>query len=312
MIENTGESILFTASNGTDTIALPLVLRAIPETLFFDATSVYGYGGPVFNKPVIELDSKFVRYFKKEFVKYLESNKVISVFCRLHPLCYQGDIFSDFGTLVNLNKTVSINLTITPEEQWKIYRKSSKPEINKLRRIGYEVVVDNSTAAIDAFINIYFETMDKLDAKENYYFSREYLHSFIKNTAFDVKLLVAKFEGQIVAGAIFTVVKDIMQYHLAGTKSEFARDSPMKLIIDEARLLGNTLKIKYLHLGGGTTTSEDDSLFRFKSSFSKDFHQFTVWKFISNKEQYDKLVEDSALMDSPSNFFPLYRLESQC
>lgn len=42
-----------------------------------------------------------------------------------------------------------------------------------------------------------------------------------------------------------------MQYHLAGTTEGYIRQAPMKLILDEARLLGNELGLEYLYLGGG-------------------------------------------------------------
>jgi hypothetical protein len=77
----------------------------------------------------------------------------------------------------------------------------------------------------------------------------------------------------------------------------------MKLILDEARLLGNQTTAKSLHLGGGVGGSDEDSLFRFKSGFSKDFKEFSVWKFIVNEEIYEDLSKDKVCTD----FFPLYR-----
>jgi len=96
-----------------------------------------------------------------------------------------------------------------------------------------------------------------------------------------------------------------MQYHLAGTKEEYSKDTPMKLIIDEARLYGNQNRLKFLHLGGGLNGSDDDSLFRFKSGFSKKKSQFRTWEYIVNETIYKELVSKNGV--SNSTFFPLYR-----
>ncbi|WP_347375003.1 GNAT family N-acetyltransferase [Aequorivita sp. Q41] len=309
-LEKDGTPIMLLVSSGEDFISLPLIIRNIQDSEYLDATSVYGYCGPIANKPIEAIDFDFLTFFKNEVLNYFKQENIISVFSRLHPLIAQKNIFIDFGDLVELNKTVSIDLTIPVDEQRRIYRKSLKSELNQLRRFGYTVEEPKDKFEIDAFIEIYNSTMDKLEASEGYYFSNEYFHSFLKNKDFESKLLLAKFEGVIVAGAIFTIVGGIMQYHLAGTKQEFIQKAPMKLILDEARLLGTSLGLKYLHLGGGVGGEDTDSLFRFKTAFSKNFHQFSVWKMVVDKEKYQELVIKKALNDSDSGFFPLYRLST--
>ena len=84
--------------------------------------------------------------------------------------------------------------------------------------------------------------------------------------------------------------------------------SPMKLIIDEARLFGMSIKLKYLHLGGGVG-GVNDSLFYFKSGFSKNYHQFKVWREIINEDVYIHLTKDRFKESSKSSYFPLYRIE---
>ena len=110
---------------------------------------------------------------------------------------------------------------------------------------------------------------------------------------------------KITAGAIFTITKKIMQYHLAGTTEQYIRETPMKLILDEARLLGNRLGMESLHLGGGVGGSDEDSLFKFKSGFSDKQCEFKVWQYITDITKYNELSKDIA--DKNSNFFPLYR-----
>lgn len=307
-IDNNYRSILFTAYDEEDFIALPLVIRPIEGTDLYDATSVYGYCGPISSRADLLFSDDLVKYFKSNFQKFCLDNRIVSVFSRLHPLLEQEHFFLDFGEIVPLNKTVAIDLRLKPEEQRRQYRKSNKSEINQLRRKGFTVEEATTQEEIDRFIEIYYETMDRVHATPYYYFSKSYFHDFLSNAAFENRLLVAKLDDAIIAGAIFTVTDKIMQYHLAGTTEEYIRLTPMKLILDEARLLGNSLGPEFLHLGGGVGGSDDDSLFRFKSGFSNHFCQFSVWKYIVDHKTYDSLVTKNGLADrADQSFFPLYR-----
>lgn len=81
----------------------------------------------------------------------------------------------------------------------------------------------------------------------------------------------------------------------------------MKLLIDEATIVGREHNMEYLHLGGGVGGNED-SLFEFKSGFSDTILNFKTWRFVSDQEEYNKLVQ--ARWDNQpikSDFFPLYR-----
>ncbi|WP_299177226.1 GNAT family N-acetyltransferase [uncultured Chryseobacterium sp.] len=290
-------------SKDQDFIALPVVIRPIDGSPYYDITSVYGYAGPIFHFSSEEAKNDLISYFKTSFIDYCKEQKIISVFARLHPLIDQKNILQGLGDIVNLNKTVSIDLTLHPEEQRREYRKSLKSELNQLRR--KEIFVESTThpAYINDFIAIYYETMDRVNASANYYFSKEYFYEFLNNDDFDAELLIAKKDNKVIAGAIFTFTDKIMQYHLAGTTEEFIKETPMKLILDHARLLGNESSAKDLHLGGGVGGSDDDSLFKFKSGFSKNFKQFSVWKYIVNTDVYHELSKEK----TKSEFFPLYR-----
>ena len=304
--EDTHTSQLFIASDDTQIIALPLIIRTIEGSEFKDATSVYGYAGPVASVDFDQLNPAFISFFKDQLKNYFTSEGIISVFSRLHPLIETNNFFNDLGEEVLLNKTVSIDITLEIDEQRRKYRKSNKYEINQLKKKGFEVVEASSDQDINAFITIYTENMERVNATENYFFSKEYFYSFLKNEEFKNVLLLAKKDDVIVAGAIFTICNDIMQYHLAGTSEAFLKETPMKLILDEARLVANKLDLKYLHLGGGIGGTDTDGLFRFKSGFSDNFFRFSVWKYIHSQDNYKKLSE-AVGADTDSSFFPLYR-----
>jgi lipid II:glycine glycyltransferase (peptidoglycan interpeptide bridge formation enzyme) len=120
-------------------------------------------------------------------------------------------------------------------------------------------------------------------------------------------LFVAEMDGEIIAGAIMTICNGIMQYHLGGTKNEMLKFSPLKLVIDSARIYANEMGCYCFHLGGGYRGAED-SLFRFKAGFSKDFYSFKVWRKIVNMHAYNELNAKKFGEKIPNtDYFPLYR-----
>jgi hypothetical protein len=309
LLQNVGKPILLVATFGNDFIAIPLILREIEGTDYFDCTSVYGYCGPISNLNFNCVTEEMFEYFRLELRLYFQKNKIISVFSRLHPVICGDQLFSNFGIVKSLNETVAIDLKLSPEEQRKQYRKSNKSEINQLKgKKGFMIKEAESDEEIQAFVEVYKETMERVDADPYYFFDYDYFHSFLKNGCYSTKLLLAIHGGQITAGAVFTVTDKIMQYHLAGTKNEYIKDTPMKLILDTARLIGNQLKLEYLHLGGGVGGSDEDSLFRFKAGFSESRFIFRIWQYVVDQEKYEaicKMKFSNRIINS--NFFPQYR-----
>ena len=267
-LETKNRAVLFVAYMVDDFIAFPLIIRKIENSTYFDCTSVYGYVGPISNLPFDKIVKEHLEYFQKEVWQFFKSNNIVSAFTRLHPLMDNQNLFSNFGEIMDLNQTVAINLRLTEEEQKKQYRKSIKYDIVQLQKKGYVVTEAETAEEIEAFMEIYSKTMKRVAAKDDYYFKPDYFYKFLNNDCFTSKILIAKVNGEITAGAMFTITNHFMQYHLAGTAEKFIKDAPMKLILEEARILGNKLNLDVLNLGGGLTTSTEDSLYRFKSGFS--------------------------------------------
>jgi len=302
---NNGEGIpkLFVFNSGNEFVALPLLQRKIPNHPdWVDFTSVYGYAGPVVNCiPSYGLINDFENSMRKYFI----DNQVVSVFSRLHPLLPQEYLLNELGDVVDLSFTVTVDLTLSEQEQLKCYRKSNKYEINQLRKNTVLKFAENKEE-IDAFIDIYIENMQRVNAHERYFFSCDYFYQFLKSNDYKVKLLMAYDNDIAMAGAIFVFTKNIVQYHLAGTHHAYLQKTPMKLILDEIRRNASQWGYKYLHLGGGVGNS-NDSLFNFKAGFSKRFDQFKIWRYIVNQDIYNHLVEENAGIIINENYFPKYR-----
>ena len=292
--------VLLTYKKEKAIIVLPLLLRQIPNTEYYDLTSVYGYAGPLSN---VDTETYNFDDFKAAFNTYLEAKNIVSVFSRLHPYIQQDKILENLGDTVSLGDVVNIDVSLPIEQSRMAYGKSNKNQINKLRK-QCEVVKAETEEEILEFVDIYYENMKRLDAKESYFFSKEYFLNFMNITDFDTDILLVKHleSNEFVAGSMFVKTKNIVQYHLSGTRTEHLRLKPSKLFLDEMRLQATEQGYKVFNLGGGLG-SEHDSLFEFKASFSKDFRTFKVWKYIVNQMVYDQLSQSK----NETGFFPKYR-----
>jgi hypothetical protein len=300
------QPLLLEYSEGDKKIYLPLIKRKIPNSDFFDATSVYGYAGPIH----LNIDASFDNTnFRNELNSFFVSEKIISVFSRLNPFIdNQENILHKTGVISELGHVVNIDLTKSINEQRALFSKTTKRYLNKTRKLC-DVKISNNEEDINFFIELYYENMDRVNAKEHYYFSKEYFLNFINSKDFqtDVLFVTEKETQKIISAAMMVKTNNIIQYHISGTKNDALNLSPIRLLIDEMRIKGNLENYKYFNLGGGLG-NQDDELFRFKSSFSKDFKSFKVWKHIINIEIYNTLVAQNKV-DTTSNFFPLYRYE---
>ncbi|MEM8937780.1 MAG: GNAT family N-acetyltransferase [Bacteroidota bacterium] len=286
-------------------IALPLILRPIEGTDYFDFTSVYGYPGPIHNGKLTE-EARLT--FQESLTSYFFDKKVVSVFSRLNPFIgEQESTLENLGTIEYLGDVVNIDLTKDIELQRQLFSKTTKRYLNKTRRLCY-TKKSNDLDDIQVFMDLYYENMDRVNAKKLYYFDKDYFVKLANSQTFKTEIIYAVLQetDEIISAAMMFKTNDIVQYHISGTKNDYLHMTPIRLLLDETRIDGSNEGFTFFNLGGGLG-SEEDSLFQFKASFSKDFKAFKVWKHIVDETVYETLVKEKEIQDTGTNFFPKYR-----
>jgi hypothetical protein len=312
-----GEPSLFVYQDGDRFVALPLLIRQI-ETMsglesaghgLYDATSVYGYAGPLTSEA--ELSDEFLDDFRRALRRAFREARIVAVFSRLHPLIAQRPVLSGLGECPVLGHTVSIDLTLPGDVQFSGYRKNHRYEISRLRRMGATCQDDTELRHLDEFISMYEQTMLRAEAAEHYFFERDYFRSVVRMLG--AHLFVCTLEGETICGGLFMLCNGIVEDHLTGTRPEFYRLAPTKLLIDGVRLWAKEQKANVLHLGGGLG-SKEDSLFTFKTGFSDRRHDFAVWRWVVDRSAYDHLCSEreawnrrKGLRCDSGDHFPAYR-----
>jgi hypothetical protein len=309
-----GSGHLFAFQQNDHAIALPLLVRPLDDGAagLRDATSVYGYAGPICSQA--EIPEPVAADFRAALRQCLREMGVVSVFSRLHPFHTRPALLEGLGECPVIGRTVSIDLTLPVEEQRAKIRRSHKEGSNRLRRMGMTCFRDEAGVHFGDFIRLYHETMQRVGAASSYFFPTEYFDRLRAALGDRLHCFVCTLEGRVVCAGLFVVCHGIVQYHLGATAGEALKLAPMKLLIDEVRVWGAAQGQRILHLGGGVSSKSDDSLFFFKQGFSDRVHDFRVWRWILEPETYDRLTREKAqwndehgLEATAPSFFPAYR-----
>lgn len=317
---NHARPMAFLARAGEAELFVPYLLRRCeglgPEPAgaepVWDVVSPYGYPGLLLSEPA-RRSPRFAREAVCRLSETLRARGVCSAFFRMHPLLGAGvpALFPE-GFFTPGGETVAMDLTLDDRQLWKAVREGHQWTIKKCMRLGFTPRMVPLRDHVDRVMEIYRDTMDRVQARESYYFGREY---FARLAAMPerVHCCLVDWQGRTAAACIFFECGGIVQAHLGGTRSEFLSRSPFHLLLyfaaEWARARGN----RYLHLGGGVGGSSD-RLLQFKRGFSPLRFPFWTLRLVTDPNAYRELTMRRArAADVPleemagAGFFPAYR-----
>ncbi|MEO0524816.1 MAG: GNAT family N-acetyltransferase [Pseudomonadota bacterium] len=290
-------------------IAWPYLVRRV-NARFFDATSVYGYTGPTGSG----LDDDSFRMDAWQLIRNVWAERnLVTMFTRFHPLLGNAAICNGFrgaesapgGEVLTLGRSVSIDLADDRETRRSKYRQVLRQEIKRAEAKGLVIELDLDWYDYDRFVELYAITMHRNDAKDRYLFQRDYFDGLRNALGKKVFLVVADFGGDVAAAMMFTVYNGIAEAHFTGVDPDFAKLSPLKGLIDGVADIARDLGAARLHLGAGRGGAED-SLFEFKSRYSKSRHGFAIGRWVLDAQANAELCGPSHRVPNPE-FFPAYR-----
>jgi hypothetical protein len=297
-------------------LLLPLILRPVPpfrrQRHSRDATSPYGYPGPLVRcEPAAQVDG-FLSAAVAAIVERLRHDEIVSLFVRSHPLL-SPPLEVDCATVVTHGRTVSVDLTRTSDELWRQTAKGHRTEIAKAEREGVGVRFDETFEHLPAFASMYRDTMARRHAAPDYHFPDAYFAGLQRALSTRLRLGVVEIDGAFAAGGLFVFTGGLVEYHLSATDARFERQRPTKLLLHFVRTWAAARGLTRFHLGGGVGGHED-TLFAFKAGFSPDRQPFQTLRAVCDEEAYGELVRSAApdatpdaALDDRAGFFPAYR-----
>jgi hypothetical protein len=296
-----------------DWMLIPLLLRPTPaadETGNRDAVSPYGYSAPVFSRHASHA------FQLKAMMSYHSAaceHGVVASFIRLHPLLEFAALDSLRYPWATVESGCTVDLPLEADEQsWlSSVGKNHRSDIRRLRTLGYTAEVGTSDA-LAAFTPTYLEEMERLEAAPMYRYSEQYIERL--RTLLKPNLTWAAIRGpagDIACVGVFSVVCDMMQYHLSGTRSKHRKVSPMKLLLAEMRKVAQEANVQHFHLGGGVG-ARLDALYTFKARFGGKVYPFRTvrvvhdhTRFADEIQRWHQRAGHGARLST--DFFPPYR-----
>lgn len=299
-----GEAAAIFATDGERSLLLPLLLRPITYG-GRDATSPYGYPGPIVSGPT---DGRFVADALASGMKVLASEGIVSLFARLHPIL-NGAVPPGTGEVVRHGDTVDIDLTLPEEELWRQTRSNHRTQINRAIRAGRGVEFDEEWTHYDAFKSLYGLTMSHVSASSYYLFDESYFDDLRDALGSRIHLCIVEAEQSIAVAGLFVETDGIVQYHLSGSDPAFAREGLTKLMFHQVRSWAKARGNEHFHLGGGVGAA-DDPLLHFKAGFSPLRRPFQTFRAILDERAYARNVQahgGELGLPQRAGFFPAYR-----
>ncbi|TWT09229.1 GNAT family N-acetyltransferase [Planomicrobium sp. CPCC 101079] len=301
-----GEPMLFFFENKHGKIAYPVIKRKIQTNTnleLYDITTPYGYGGPLIE--VRTMESLLISEFREVFNEYCKNNRIISEFVRFHPLLNNYSGLETEMEIVHHSKTIEIPLQQEDDLLSRIPGKT-RNMIRKALKNNVEVRKVEIEDHLEAFMSMYYATMDRNQASGYYYFTEEYFRETINLFGPDIHLFGAFLDEKMISSTLILTKGKYMHYHLSGSLKEYNHLGANNILLYTVAQWGDENGIARFHLGGGYSSNEDN-LFKFKKSFTTSQPlQFCIGKKIHDPVFYEMLILEKEITEN-TGFFPLYR-----
>ena len=287
-------------------------LDCCPDDLsdYSDVITPYGYGGPY---PYGELDASDVKEFWTGLDAWLKSNRVVSEFIRFSleisrpRISYPGDVILKSKNIVRtLDKSLS--------EIWAEVEHKVRKNVKRARHNNLSVELDRTGGRTNDFLEIYYSTMARRDAKSFYHFGIDFFEKLNRSLDGSFLYFHVLLQNKIISSELILYSKETIYSFLGGTELSAYNLRPNDLLKYEIIKWGIESGMKRFVIGGGY--QGEDGIYRYKKSFAPNGEvPFFVGQRILDTGVFDRLVvakrehekKDGRIWNPSDGFFPLYR-----
>ncbi|MDD3138964.1 MAG: GNAT family N-acetyltransferase [Lachnospiraceae bacterium] len=307
--EKNGEPILLYYENGNDR-AINVVFKRdvskdekfsgkITDNTYFDLVSPYGYGG-----------------FLGEVEDYELLNSAYNDFCHSqHYICefVRFELFGEYyanydGEVETRTHNVVRNLELSVDELWMDFKQKVRKNVKKANSYNLEIVIENTDEHLDDFLKIYYSTMDRSSAENEYYFSKDFF-STINSMKDNIMYFHVIHEDKVISTELVIYGAENCYSYLGGTDREYFDLRPNDFLKYEIIKWAKEKGLKNFVLGGGY--GADDGIFQYKTCLAPHgIVDFYIGRKVFDLNNYNMLVELRS-KENPScietKYFPKYR-----
>ncbi|MDF2183728.1 GNAT family N-acetyltransferase [Grimontia hollisae] len=278
------------------------VAEVVVQEELYDLETPYGYGGPLSNSD----EPDFLQRAFCAYRHYCQQQNIVCEFIRFHPFNPLAENKKYFDMHVPERQVVIVDLEQSSDERRKQYSKTTR---NIIKKAAKNLSVCTNQIPVSEFMSMYYQTMKKNTATDFFYFKESYFDALMQIEG--VSLLATKKQDNYVSIGFFMCGHELAHYHLSANNQELAKENGNYLLLDSAFEHAKALGCRYMMLGGGRTSSSEDSLFKFKSKFSplnKTFYIAGLDFLPEKRQQLNQLwLEKNPQCQAPK-LFQLYRV----
>lgn len=271
----------------------------IETNQYYDLISPYGYGG--FWGDISDYET-----LNKSYNKYCKENHYICEFVRFE-LCSEYRKHYD-GEIETRAHNVVRSLDLPLDEMWMDFKQKVRKNVKRAKRNNLEILIENTDNHLQDFLNIYYETMDRSNAEQEYYFSPDFFR-IINNMHDNIMYFYVLWNGKIISSELVIYGAENCYSYLGGTCVEYFDLRPNDFLKFEIIKWAYNKGLKNFVLGGGY--GSDDGIFQYKASLApRGIVDFYIGSKVFLEDIYESLIAIREI-DNPlcrkSNYFPQYR-----
>lgn len=271
----------------------------LPKGKYYDLISPYGYGG--FLGMISDFDS-----LNQIYNEYCRENGYICEFVRFELL---SDYFQHYdGEVESRTHNVVRDLQPSLDEIWMNFKQKVRKNVKKAESHHLEILIENTEEHLPDFLNIYSSTMNRNNAENEYYFSKEFYHT-LNRMKENIVYFYVLYKGKVISSELVIYGAENAYSYLGGTDQKYFDLRPNDFLKYEIIKWAKKKGLKNFVLGGGY--GKDDGIFRYKACLAPNgIVDFYIGRKIFDSESYEKLVK-LRKKENPdcmrSEFFPTYR-----
>ena len=295
------EALAFSFTEGTNTFFFPFLIGEVPlkaNRQYYDIETVYGYSGPLANTE----DPAFLAKAWGAYREWTLAKGVICQLVRFNPLLENNKFYFESDLAID-RRTVWVELQTDFRMK---YHKRLRNYIVQAENMGLEFT---ELPDINQFREFYQADMNRLNAASYYYFEKEHF-DFLGNSGM-AKTYAISEDGKIISAISFLISEKCVHAHLFGTDTEHElRHYAIKFLYHKVIELYAAKGFEYLHMGGGRSGAEDDSLFDFKRKYGGLPLPYYLARSIIDPAGYDEVAKAWEVSGKvkPQNYLQFYRI----
>ena len=317
MENGAGDARCFVFEDGDDVAVYPLIVNSVSnlgliqnDIEYYDIQGSYGYSGIASSNYKKKFRSQFFKYFNK----YCDENNIIAEFTRFHPIIDNYHFAKDDVNISMNRNTVMLDLTKGYDHIWNNdYSSRNRNMLKKSEKKGLNSNIVTGSDYLLHFRDFYINTMKDVKAEQFYFFQQSYFENLDNYLGDNYFIINVYYKNKVINSLLVLYYGNYVHYHLSARDRKYSSLGANNYGLDVAIKHSIDIGSKIFHFGGGNTQSPNDSLLKFKTSFSKTKAEYYIGNKVHNQVVYDEICaiwekKNPDKKDLFRNYFLKYRI----